>query len=115
MKKLLTILPLLLMACMTTTGPGSATIIYTIELINGGMSMIYYVNESGEIVAEGFVEGDSVYCYEFEFEPGAAVGAGAYPDANSAVTVIIAEDGEHVVTEYILVNEPTLWFWNVGE
>jgi len=113
MKKLIITLPMLFMACMITTEPGPVVVNYTIELINGGMSMVYHVDDSGDLVAVECSGSDSVYQYEFEFESGDHIGAGAYPDANSVVTVIIAENGENVLTEYILANEATVWYWTV--
>ena len=114
MRYLIFVIALLVFGCGTSiTEPSRVSIGYTIELINGGMSMVYYVDGSGDMIAVEYSAGDSVYQYELEFETGDHVGAGAYPDSNSVVSVIISENGENVLTEYILVNEATVWYWTV--
>ena len=116
MRALIVTVALLILACGNSiTEPSRVGIEYTIELINGTMSHVYFVEPGGELITVPFVAGDSLYHYEFVFDVGDTAGLGAYPGKHSVVTVILTQDGENVVTEYALDNEPTMWYWEVGE
>ncbi len=115
MKKLIIIYALLLMACTSTTGPTTAVISYKVELINGDMAQVFFIDADGSIITIDCTEGDSLYRYGTVFDVGANAGAGAYPGDTSVVSVIIRENGERVVAEYILESEATMYFWTVGE
>ena len=116
MRALIVTVALLILACGTSiTEPSRVEISYTIELINGTMSDVYFVEPGGDLITVPFIAGDSAYHYEFVFDAGDTAGLGAYPGEQSAVTVILSQDGEHVITEYILEHEVTVWYWKVGE
>ncbi len=115
MKKLIIIYALLFMACTSTTAPTTAVISYKVELINGSMSHVYFIGSDGNMEAIECTPGDSVYQYGAVFDTGANAGAGAYPGDTSVVSVIIRENGERVVAEYILESEATMLFWTVGK
>ena len=116
MRYLIFVIALLVFGCGTSiTEPSRVSIGYTIELINGSMSHVYFIEPGWDLITVPFVVGDSLYHYEFMFDAGDMAGIGAYPGEQSAVTVILTQDGENVITEYVLENEPTMWYWVVGE
>ena len=116
MRYLLVTVALLILACGNSiTDPRPIAIEYTIELINGTMSDVFYITPDGAMNAVKVEPGDSLFHYEFVFDAGDTAGLGAYPGEQSVVTVILTQDGENVVAEYILENEVTVWYWKVGE
>ena len=116
MRALLVTVALLTLACGTSiTEPSRVAIEYTIELINGTMSDVFYITPDGAMNAVKVLPGDSLFHYEFVFDAGDTAGLGAYPGEQSAVTVVLTQDGENVITEYILEHEVTVWYWKVGE
>ena len=114
MKTIFILIAIVLCSSCGVTSVEPCVIGYSIELINGEINHAYYVEPSGDLITVECQPGDSVWMYEFEFEAGEQAGIGASPSENSVVAVIIRQNGETVVAEYVLEAEPTMWYWGVG-